>query len=269
MLARVPPRSHRKTTAIAALVIGALVAWYSQHSRKSAAAPAARQEIPSRSGERPQADESPRNPAARADFDFYLLALSMHSTFCADHERLAECRMEAAPPLVIHGLWPERRQSGAYPHDCPAPRLNLAPALARELEELMPGMRQDLHEHEWREHGGCSGLDDDDYFRHLLGLARPLVSALRAELTTHAERDLRADDLRAAADSAQPGLGATLTFHCRMPGGVPRGGRPWLSEIRQCVSMDSTGVPGEPVDCAGFGRRDQGCGASFHVPGGR
>ena len=36
----------------------------------------------------------------------------------------------------------------------------------------MPGMADDLHEHEWREHGGCSGLDDDEYFRHALELAR-------------------------------------------------------------------------------------------------
>src|SRR3954469_9012245 len=179
MLARVPPRSHKKTAAVAALVISALVAWCSQRDRTASAPPAARQEPASRSRERPATDDSARSPDRRADFDFYLLAMSMHSTFCADHDRLAECRMDDAPPLVIHGLWPERRQSGAYPHDCPAPRLSLEPALARELEELMPGMKQGLHEHEWREHGGCSGMDDDEYFRRMLELARPVAAALR------------------------------------------------------------------------------------------
>ncbi len=75
-------------------------------------------------------------------------------------------------PLVIHGLWPERNEPRTYPHDCPAPPLVLDSALALELADFMPGMADGLHEHEWREHGGCSGLDDDEYFRQSLELAR-------------------------------------------------------------------------------------------------
>ena len=71
-------------------------------------------------------------------------------------------------PLVIHGLWPERNEPRTYPHDCPAPPLELDSALALELADFMPGMADGLHEHEWREHGGCSGLDDDEYFHQAL-----------------------------------------------------------------------------------------------------
>ncbi|HEX6396173.1 MAG TPA: hypothetical protein VFZ95_02000, partial [Steroidobacteraceae bacterium] len=106
-------------------------------------------------------------------FDFYLLAMTVHSAFCADgHERKAECRARAQRPLVIHGLWPENLEPRTYPHDCPAPSVSLDPMLEQQLRELMPGMADHLHEHEWREHGGCSGLDDDDYFQRTLELAR-------------------------------------------------------------------------------------------------
>ena len=76
-------------------------------------------------------------------------------------------------PLVIHGLWPERLEPRTYPHDCPAPPLDLdAGARAASSRDFMPGMADGLHEHEWREHGGCSGLDDDVYISRALELAR-------------------------------------------------------------------------------------------------
>ena len=51
----------------------------------------------------------------------------------------------AIVPLVIHGLWPERMEPRTYPRDCPAPPLDLEPALALELADLMPGMADGLH----------------------------------------------------------------------------------------------------------------------------
>src|SRR5690606_38278540 len=111
-----------------------------------------------------------RKGAAPPIFDFYLLAMTVHAGFCADgRQQMAECRAGTgraqARPLVIHGLWPERLEPRTYPSDCPAPPLRLDPALELELADFMPGITAGLHEHEWREHGGCSGLDDDEYFR--------------------------------------------------------------------------------------------------------
>jgi ribonuclease T2 len=202
----------------------------------------------------------------RVDFDFYLLAMTVHSGYCAEHERQRECRTRGARPLVIHGLWPERREPRTYPHDCPAPPLDLAPALMRQLEDFMPGTADGLHEHEWREHGGCSGLDDDQYFARTLELAQVLDAALAAKLTTLAGRESTARELRDTADRSHPGLGATLTLHCRELRGS---GRAVLIEIRQCVDDDGPGgAPGTLLDCATVDRRDQGCGASFEVAGG-
>ncbi len=207
--------------------------------------------------------------ARRADFDFYLLAMSAHRAVCADQERKPECRAPAPRPLVIHGLWPERLTPRAYPHDCPAPALDLEPALARELEGFMPGMSSGLHQHEWRTHGGCSGLGDDEYFQRALELARRVDAALAPELTTRAGQTMTPAELRAAADRFEAGLGATLTFHCRTPRAAVERGRPLLYEVRQCVDDDgANGGPGAPLSCASMNRRDQGCGQSFLVAAG-
>jgi len=204
---------------------------------------------------------------ARTDvrFDFYLLALTVHSAFCADgHERKAECRARGARPLVIHGLWPENLEPRTYPHDCPAPQLSLDPMLEQQLGDLMPGMADHLHEHEWREHGGCSGLDDDDYFQRTLELARTVEAALAARLTTLAGRETGAAELRETAEMFRPGIGPTLTFHCRTLRGS--GNVPVLFEVRQCVDNDGPGgAPGTLLDCSTVQRRDQGCGRSFLI----
>lgn len=208
-----------------------------------------------------------RAPAAASTgpaFDFYLLALTVHAAFCADgHAGKPECRARPSRPLAIHGLWPEKLEPRSYPHDCPAPPLALDGALALELEPFMPGMADGLHEHEWREHGSCSGLDDDVYFRDTLELARALDLALTARLTTLAGQETSAAVLRDTAEVFQPGIGATFTLHCRTLRGSPR---PVLMEVRQCVDNDGPGgAPGRLLDCGSVGRRDQGCGGGFLI----
>ena len=216
------------------------------------------------------AAKSGAKPAVPA-FDFYLLALTVHAAFCADgHAGDAECRARAPRPLVIHGLWPERLVPRTYPHDCPAPPLALDPGLALQLADFMPGMQVGLHEHEWREHGGCSGLDADVYFARALELARDLDVALSARLTTLAGAEATATQLRETAELFRPGSGATFTLHCRTLRSAPAAlrDRPYLVEVRQCVDNDGPGgAPGTLLDCARVDRHDQGCGASFRIAG--
>jgi len=254
-------RTHKAKVVLAIVVLGTLLAWFSV--RQPAEPPDARtgkQETPL-AGKKSAA----RAPAAGTSFDFYLLALTAHSAFCADgREDMTECRNSAGRPLAIHGLWPERLEPRTYPHDCPAPPLDLDAGLEQQLADLMPGMAAGLHEHEWREHGGCSGLDDDVYYQRTLDLARALDATLGAKLTTLAGRDTSAAELRETADMFQPGIGATFTLHCRTLGGS--GDRPVLIEVRQCIDNDGAGgAPGTLLDCAAVKRRDQGCGASFRI----
>lgn len=254
--------------ALFVVAVAVAAAWNSQsrgpETRErpgSSAAPS----VPTRTAAR---DAATAKPARAPGFDFYLLAMTSHPAFCADgHAREPECRAGAAVPLSIHGLWPERLAPGKYPRDCPGPALSLDPGLVLELQPLMPGMADDLHLHEWRKHGRCTGLDDDAYFRATLELARRLDGVLRARLTTLAGQVSSAQELRDHADSYQPGLGATLTFHCRTLRDAPAAHRQqaFLVEIRQCVDDGDDGLPGALLDCAAVNRRDQGCGGAFRI----
>jgi ribonuclease T2 len=253
-----PDSKRKKGIAMAIILIAALVG---SHSRREAAdkSPVA---------EWARADRQSGPAPAAATFDFYLMALTVHPAFCADgNARRQECRSGGHRPLVIHGLWPERMEPRTYPRDCAAAPLDLDPALALELSSLMPGMADGLHKHDWRTHGGCSGLDDDDYYRQALELARGVDAALGAKLTTLAGREVTAAQLREVADLFSPGLGRTLTFHCRT---LREAGsrRPYLIEVRQCVDNDGPGgAPRTALACAIVKRRDQGCGASFMIAG--
>ncbi len=172
-------------------------------------------------------------------------------------------------PLSIHGLWPEKRAAGKYPRDCRGPALDLEDDLERDLARLMPGMEDGLHEHEWRKHGTCSGLDDDEYFDLTLRLAREVDEVMAERLTTLAGGATNAAELRAHAERARPGMGATLTFHCRTLRNAPPAHRqaPYLVEIRQCVNNRNGGAAEAPADCGRFNRRDQGCGREFRIAG--
>jgi ribonuclease T2 len=258
-----PPRLNKATVALAIAVIGALITWFSQRDAGNS-----RRQAPATSQNRPKPATNAQG-ASKSTFDFYLLALSLHPAFCADgHADKSECRAGARHALSLHGLWPEKLEPGAYPHDCPAPALNLDAGLAMQLEDFMPGMASDLHEHEWRKHGGCSGLPADEYFGDALELTRVVDSALSAKLTTLAGREATAEELRETADSYHPGLGQTLTFQCRTIRDASQSshGRPFLIEVRQCVDNDgANGAPATLLDCASVNRRDQGCGGSFYI----
>lgn len=262
-------RSHKGKVVLAIVTVITALAWHAARDSSGNADLAV--------GETRDAADSVTPPAAvpaqaapvatAPRFDFYLFAMTLHDAFCADgHERQAECRSKQAWPLVIHGLWPENLAPRTYPHDCPAPPLALDRALELELQPFMPGMADGLHRHEWREHGGCSGLGDDQYFRAALDQARDLETLLAARLTTLQGEETSAAALRGTADLLGAGIGNTFTLHCRTLRGS--GGRPVLLEIRRCVDNDGPGgEPGTPLDCATVDRRDQGCGGSFLVLG--
>ena len=252
------------------VAVGLFAAWNSQrNSGERAQEPAAETESP----EKPRRESEVgfiTEPGRPVPFDFFLLAMTSHPAFCSDgHSRKQECRAGKSPPLSIHGLWPESHAPGKYPRDCQGPALDLAGGLERDLAVLMPGMADGLHRHEWRTHGTCSGLRDDDYFELTLRLAREVNEALGATLDTLAGQATDAAQLREYAERVQPGIAATLTFHCRTLRDAPRGNRqePYLVEIRQCVSNGRDQKPAMPIACAAYNRRDQGCGRSFRVAG--
>jgi ribonuclease T2 len=93
-------------------------------------------------------------------FDYYLLSLSWSPTYCLTHEDdRAQCAGKGYG-FVLHGLWPQY-DSGGYPRDCADSSLTAdAQALG---ETLYPSPK--LVQHEWAQHGTCSGMDAVAYFR--------------------------------------------------------------------------------------------------------
>lgn len=101
--------------------------------------------------------------SASSGSDYYLLALSWAPQFCADHAGNAassECDPGRHFGFVVHGLWPQNND-GSYPQNC-APARPVAETTVRRMLAIMPA--RSLIQHEWAEHGTCSGLSPQEYF---------------------------------------------------------------------------------------------------------
>jgi ribonuclease T2 len=97
-----------------------------------------------------------------APFDYYILALSWAPNYCAGHpgDHSNECRTGEQANFVLHGLWPQA-SAGDQPARC-APARPVSHAIVRHMLEYFPS--RGLIQHEWQEHGVCSGLSPADYF---------------------------------------------------------------------------------------------------------
>ena len=99
----------------------------------------------------------PRSAPVAGTFDYFLLNLSWSPEYCYSHPSAAECA--AHDTFVLHGLWPENADD-TYPEHCSdAP----GPTNPAQYADLYPS--PGLLEHEWRQHGTCSGLSPDAYFQ--------------------------------------------------------------------------------------------------------
>jgi ribonuclease T2 len=97
------------------------------------------------------------------DFDYYILSLSWAPDFC-DRSNVQQDARECGPGrrlgFVVHGLWPQR-DDGGHPSQC-APARPVAQDIVQSMLSLIPG--EGLIQHEWRDHGTCSGLAVAAYF---------------------------------------------------------------------------------------------------------
>jgi ribonuclease T2 len=95
-------------------------------------------------------------------FDYYLLSLSWAPNYCASHpsDRSTECSIGGHHTFVLHGLWPQST-SGPPPMSCS----NASPVAAATVDHMLNFMpSRSLIQHEWQEHGTCSGLSAQEYF---------------------------------------------------------------------------------------------------------
>jgi ribonuclease T2 len=165
---------------------------------------------------------------APGEFDFYVLALSWSSGFCAvegDSKGRDQCAAGSGIGFTVHGLWPQNERG--YPTECgPAGRTP-----SRAAIELTRGVfpSEQLARYQWRKHGTCSGSSPGDYFRDAKA-ARDMI-VIPAELAKP-EKESRWPpiDIERAFAAVNPGLRADMmAVSCRK--GV-------LDEVRICLSKD-------------------------------
>ncbi len=96
------------------------------------------------------------------EFDYYLLSLSWAPNYCAGRptDQSLECRAGQHANFVLHGLWPQSN-TGQPPLNCGSAR-PVSSAIVRHMLQYFPS--RGLIQHEWTNHGTCSGLSAQDYF---------------------------------------------------------------------------------------------------------
>lgn len=163
--------------------------------------------------------------APSGQFDYYLLSLSWAPTYCLTHaDDGAECTGKGYG-FVLHGLWPQYDARG-YPQNCPT-QLELSKNAASIGRTLYPSVR--LMQHEWLEHGTCSGLDAQSYFR-AADRATVGVNIPTALETPRTDQYLDAEQIIGLFRHANPQMPEdAVTVACR---------RHDLSEVRVCLTKD-------------------------------
>lgn len=185
-----------------------------------------------------QAAPSARTMPVGSGFDFYVLSLSWSPSYCeaegagADRQQCASARPYA---FVVHGLWPQFERG--FPQDCPTNPPDVPRETLSGLYDIMPSAG--LIRHEWRTHGGCSGLSQDDYFETLRkAREKVVVPAAFGRLTAYktiAPADAEAEFLRANPSVKANGLAVTCD-------------KRFLREIRICMTRELGFRPCPEVD---------------------
>src|SRR5258707_301669 len=96
-------------------------------------------------------------------FAYYLLALSYAPDFCSEptgNKDPRECGAGRHIGFVVHGLWPQA-ETGKSPERC-SPASPVSQQIIQATLKYIP--TESLIQHEWTNHGTCSGLNVADYF---------------------------------------------------------------------------------------------------------
>lgn len=165
---------------------------------------------------------------AEGDFDYYVLVLSWSPTHCSSDEGRGrdddlQCRSGRPYGFVLHGLWPQHERG--WPQFCStAGPSEVSDALVDEMLAVMPSER--LIQHQWKKHGTCAGLSQDDYFA-AAQLAREAVRIPKAYHAPARPLVTTANDVKRAfldANPAWPNDGISATC-----------GRSQLDEVWVCL----------------------------------
>ncbi len=180
------------------------------------------------SGDAGAAQPASESLPAGTGFDFYVLSLSWSPSYCeaeGEDANRQQCGAERPYAFVVHGLWPQFERG--YPDNCQTGEPDVTNATLRTLYDLMPSAG--LIRYQWRKHGSCAGLSQDDYFS-VLRAAREAVNIPPEYRRLDAYKTLDPDVAEAAFIEANPALpenGVAVTCDDR-----------YLREVRICMARD-------------------------------
>ncbi|MEJ6392760.1 ribonuclease T2 [Gymnodinialimonas sp. 2305UL16-5] len=162
------------------------------------------------------------------DFDYYVMALSWTSTWCAlegDDRDSPQCDAGGGYGFTLHGLWPQFEQG--WPSYCPSVLRAPSRGMTGEMADIMGS--GGLAWHQWRKHGVCTGLEAADYY----ALSRHAYAAVeRPPLLRQLDQDVRvaASVIEEAFLEVNPQLDADMvTVTCRANR---------IQEVRICLTRD-------------------------------
>jgi ribonuclease T2 len=199
-----------------------------------------RQSRPAPPSSAPEAEDSaipglPRRSASRGNttvapgaFDFYVLALSWSSGFCAVSGNTGarrQCATGADLGFVVHGLWPQNERG--FPSDCEGSVRTPSRLALEGVRDLFPD--DGLARYEWRKHGTCSGRSPTEFFRDVRAAREAIEIPAQFKDVREPVSMVPADILRAftqANPRLRPGMLAVV---------CPKG---MLQEVRICMSKD-------------------------------
>jgi ribonuclease T2 len=144
-------------------------------------------------------------------FEYYVLSLSWAPNYCASHpgDNSGECRGGNHTGFVLHGLWPQSER-GPSLISC-APARPVAHALVDHMLLYMPS--RGLIQHEWAEHGTCSGLSPQEYFNQAEQAFKSIKIPPQYHSLDHAQ-EFTVGDLEQSFASANHAAAAAFRASC-------------------------------------------------------
>lgn len=160
-------------------------------------------------------------------YDFYVLSLSWSPSYCeieGANANRQQCGRQSDYGFVVHGLWPQFERG--WPEFCDSSEPSRVPeSIVRTAIDLMPSAG--LIGHQWRKHGSCTGLTQEDYFSVVRQAHDTIVIPDRFE-NVDSTVTVSPVEAEKAFMSANPGLradGIAVTCEDR-----------YLSEVRICLT---------------------------------
>ena len=171
------------------------------------------------------------------DFDSYVLALTWQPGFCKhqpNSKSKPECKAllsgkKSFDYLTLHGLWPNKKQCGIdYGYCNPNATLDLTPTTIKAIAPWMPNFyyQTKFGAYEWKKHGTCQSLSDDQYFLEAIGLVKEVnKSAIGQYIKDNQNKSIDVKDFKSYLEKK---LGAQAVSHIQLVCAKKR----YLEEIR-------------------------------------